>query len=113
MVLGGEKGLECEVCLDGIKWDESDTDEAECSRKVVSGRRVAVAFRSLVNAWSLQLECASACSYIWMENERSRIRAVQMDNLRGRLGIKRMDKVPNAQMRQLCEVMKGVDIIWL
>ena len=40
MVLGGEKGLECEVCLDGIKWDESDTDEAECSRKVVSGRCV-------------------------------------------------------------------------
>ena len=30
--------------------DESGTDGAECSRKVVSGRRVAVAIRSLVNA---------------------------------------------------------------
>ena len=66
MVLGGEKGLECEVCVDGIclenvsefKYlgcvlDESGTAEAECNRKV-SG-----AIRSLVNAKSLQLECAS------------------------------------------------------
>ena len=28
---------------------------------------------------------------IWREKERSRIRAIQMDNLRGLLGIKRMD----------------------
>ena len=34
-------------------------DEAECSRKVVSGRRVACAIRSLVNARDLRLECAS------------------------------------------------------
>ena len=32
----------------------------------------------------------------WREKERSRIRAVQMDNLRGLLGIRRMDKVLNA-----------------
>ena len=38
--------------------DESSTDETECSRKVVSGRRVAGAIRSLINAWSLQLEYA-------------------------------------------------------
>ena len=30
------------------------------------------------------------------EKERSRSRAVQMENLRGLLGIRRMDKVPNA-----------------
>ena len=46
---------------------------------------------------------------IWRKEERSRIRAVQMDNLRGLLGIRRMDKVLNAQIRQLCGVMKGVD----
>ena len=53
MVLGGEEGLECEVCVDGIRLEhvsefeylgcvlgESGTDEAECSRKVPSGRRV-------------------------------------------------------------------------
>ena len=38
---------------------ESGTDGAECSRKVVSGRRVAGATRSLNNARDLQLECAS------------------------------------------------------
>ena len=37
--------------------DESGTNEEECSRKVGSGRRVAVAIRSLVNARNLQLEC--------------------------------------------------------
>ena len=32
-----------------------------------------------------------------------------MDNLRGLLGIGRMDRVPNAQIRELCRVTKGVD----
>ena len=45
---------------------------------------------------------------IWRE-ERSRIRAVQMDNLRGLLGIRRMEKIPNSQVRWLCGVTKGVD----
>ena len=71
MVLGEEEGLEREVYVDGIRLeyvskfkymgcvlDEPGTDEAECSRKVASGRRVAGAIRSLVNARSLQLECA-------------------------------------------------------
>ena len=38
-------------------YNESGTYEAECSRKVASGRRIADAIRSLVNARSLQLEC--------------------------------------------------------
>ena len=46
--------MECEVCVDGVRLehvsefkylggvlDKSDTDEAECSRKVASGKRVA------------------------------------------------------------------------
>ena len=41
--------------------------------------------------------------------KRSRIRDVQMDNLRGLLGIRRMDRVPNARIRELCGVMKGVN----
>ena len=32
-----------------------------------------------------------------------------MDNLRGLLGIRRMDRVPNARIRQLCGVTKGVE----
>ena len=71
MMLNGEEGMECEVCVDGIRLenvstfkylgcvlDESGTDGAECSRKAASERRVAVAIRSLVNARSLQFECA-------------------------------------------------------
>ena len=42
----------------GCVLDESGTDVAECRRKVVRGRRVAGAIRSLVNARGLQLECA-------------------------------------------------------
>ena len=39
---------------------------------------------------------------LWKEKERSRIRAVQMDNLRGLLGIRKMDRVPNARIREVC-----------
>ena len=38
---------------------------------------------------------------LWKEKERSRVGAVQMDNLRELLGIKRMDRVPNARIREL------------
>ena len=71
MVLNGEEGLECEVLVDGIRLehvsenkclgcvlDESGRDGAECSREMASGRRVAGAIRSLVNAKDLQLDCA-------------------------------------------------------
>ena len=42
----------------GYVLDKSANNEAECSRKVVSGRRLAGAIRSLVNARSLQPQCA-------------------------------------------------------
>ena len=88
----------------------------------MSGRSVAGAIKSLVNPRSLKLECAKVLresllgpvlrygskTMIWREKS-SRIRAVQMDNLRGLLGISRMDKVPNAQIRQLYRATKGVD----
>ena len=32
--------------------------------------------------------------------------AVQMDSLRGLQGIRRMDRFPNARIRELCEVKK-------
>ena len=38
---------------------------------------------------------------IWKEKERSRIRAIQMENLRGLLGTKRMDKVQNPLVKEL------------
>ena len=46
---------------------------------------------------------------LWKEKERSRVRAVQMDNLRGLLGIRRMGRVPNAWISELCRMKKGLD----
>ena len=34
---------------------------------------------------------------------------VQMNNLRGFLGIRKMDRVPNAEISELCRVEKGID----
>ena len=71
--------------------------------------------RSLVNARDLQLEYARVLhetllvsipmygseTMLRKEKERSRTRAVQMENLRGLVGIRRMDRVPNARIREL------------
>ena len=110
MVLNGEERLESEVHTDRIRFehasefkylgcilDESGTDRAECNRKMVSGRRVVGAIRSLVNAKDLKIECARVShetllipvlmydseTKLWNEKERSKIRVVQIDNLRG------------------------------
>ena len=106
--------------------DESGTDWAECSRKVANGGRVAGAIRSLINARDLQLECARVLretllipvlmygseTVLWKEKKRSRIRAVQMNNLRGLLGISKMDRIPNVQIREFGGVTKGGSALW-
>ena len=46
---------------------------------------------------------------LWKEKERSRIRAVQMDNLRILLSSRRMDRIPNAWVKEWCRVTKGLD----
>ena len=97
---------------------ESCADLTECSR------RVAGAIRSLVNARDLQLEFSRVLretlavpvltygseTILW--KERSRIRAVQMNNLRGFLGIRRMDRVTNAWIREVCRVMEECVLQW-
>ena len=125
MELNEEEGLECEVqieeiCLEpvlefkciGCVLDESGRYGTEYSRKVVSGRRVAGTTWSLANAKDLQLACARVlhetllvpvlmyCSEIILWKERSSVRELQLDNLRGLLGIKRKKRVPNAQIRE-------------
>ena len=74
------------------------------------GFQPASAIRYLVNARSFHLECSMVLhesflvpilaygseTMIWREKGRCRICAVQMDNLRSLLGIRRMNKVPNA-----------------
>ena len=129
MVLSGEKRLEGEVHVDRIHLEDvpefkylgcildKGTDGAECSRRVMG------AIRALVKAMDLQPEWAlvkhetllvpvlmyGSETVLWKENKRSRISTVQMDNLRGLLGIKRMDRVPNIQIREFCGVEKRLD----
>ena len=127
MVLNGEEGLESEVHVDRIHLEyvlefkylecvlgDSGTERAECSRKGASGRGIAGAIRSLVNARDLQLECDRVLHetllvpvpvprILW--KERFRIMAVQINNLRG---IRRMDRVPNTWIRELDGVKKGI-----
>ena len=35
--------------------------------------------------------------------------SLNLDNLRGLIGIRRMDRVPNARIMELCGVKKGLD----
>src|SRR5678815_5117333 len=103
--------------------DEKGTDDAECSRKVLNGRKVAGAIKSLVDVKGLSLECArvlhegmllpvlmySSETMVWNKRYRSKVQRVQMDNLRGVLGVKRIDKMRNELIRELCGVKKGVN----
>ena len=87
------------------------------------GRRDAGAIRSLVNARDLQLECARILHEtllllflmygneitLWKKKERAMIRPVQMENLKGIIGSRRMDRAPNARNKDLCEVTKEID----
>src|SRR5678816_433561 len=124
-----EDSSQCEVMLDGeqleqvseFKYlgyvlDEKGTDDVECSRKVVNGRKVAGAIKSLVNVKGLSLECArvshegmmlpvllySSETMVWNKKYRSKVQCVQMDNLRGVLGVRRIDKIRNELIRELC-----------
>ena len=45
---------------------------------------------------------------LWKEKERSRIRAIQVENFRGVLGIRKMDRVQNARIGELCGAKKGL-----
>ena len=46
---------------------------------------------------------------ILKEKERPRIRTIQINNLRGLLGIRRMDKVSKARIIKLCGVTKSMN----
>ena len=46
----------------------------------------------------------SSETMLWKVKERSKIRAVQVDNLKGLLGIRRIDILPNARIRELWKV---------
>ena len=135
LVLGGEEESICEALVDWNRMeyvsdfkylrcvvDELDIDGAEYRRKKAIGRRVEGAIRLLVIAKSLQLEYLKVLyeallapvlfygieTMVWKEKKRSRVMAVQFDDLRGLLNIRGMNKVQNAWIRELCIVMEGV-----
>ena len=56
--------------------------------------------------YCLYLFLRMAVRMLWKEKEKCRIRAVQMDNLRELLGIRRMDRVLNARIKELSRVAK-------
>ena len=86
-------------------------------------RRVAGVIRSLVNATDFQIGCArilhetllvpvltyGSKTMLWKEKKRSRIRAAQINDFRGLLGIRRIDRISNAQIMELCGVTKGIN----
>ena len=108
------EGLRCEILVDWARLEKvsefkylgiinkSGTDDADCRRKVASGRKVASAIRSQVNNEVCSLRVLHKALFvlillygsetmIWRERERSRIMDMQMDNLRYLLDIRRMD----------------------
>ena len=46
---------------------------------------------------------------LWKGKKSSSVRGVQIGNLRGLLSIRRMDRILNAWIRELCRVKKGID----
>ena len=67
----------------------------------MSGRRVARATRSIVNARDLQLECSRVRQFYGGRRRDLRL-----------LGIRRMNRVSNILIRGLCGVRKGLDQGW-
>ena len=63
---------DCGKCQNSNKWgvlNESGTDDAQCRRKVASGRKVVDAIRSLVRARGLQSVlgyCMRNCSCLFL-----------------------------------------------
>ena len=135
MVVSREN-VQCRIMLDGeileqvseFKYlgyvmNEKGTDDAECNRKVSNGRKMAGAIKTLVNAKGLDIECTrvlheamlvQALMYgsevmVWEKKYRTKVQAVQMDNLRGMLGVRRIDKMRNERIRELCGVKKGMN----
>ena len=94
--------------------DKSETDIPECCRKVESGTKCAVTIAELLNIRYLRLECArcrpeglflavliyGSKTRALREKDRSKIRYANTDNLRGLLGISRIDRIHNAWVKK-------------
>ena len=100
-------------------------NQVHMRQNVVGKWRLRGGFQVLLDPWFMDGVCSLSARFlhetsfmpapmygsetvIWKEKERSRIRAVHMDNLRALLGIRKMIKVPNGRIRELCGMTKGV-----
>src|SRR5678816_2448976 len=95
----------------------------QCSRKVVNGRKVVGEIKSLVDKKRLSFECARVLyegklllvlmynseTIVWNKRYRTKFQCVQMDNLKGVLGVRRIDKMRNERIRELSGVKKGIN----
>ena len=84
------------------------------------GGKLKVPLDSMANVMGLRLECArvlcesllvpvllySSETVIWRENGRSSVRLCRRTTSEVLLGIRRMGRVPNARIRELCGVVK-------
>ena len=126
MVMNGEEGLECDICVDGMRlehvsefniWSVFWTNQVHTSQSVVErgrvggGLQVHLGFWLVLGVYSLLVPVLmdGSQTVIWREQERCRIRGIHIDNLRCLLGMRKMGKVPNAWIRDLYGETKGVD----
>ena len=97
--------------------------ENDVNQRVIQGKKVGGIVRNLVKRNGLSVECARTIHEVVLvptllygsetvylkERDISRIRAVEMDCLRSIVGVRRMDRVRNADVRKVCGVSKGVE----
>ena len=127
MQMGFIQGMSWNLNIWGVFWtNQVQMKQYDCGKQEEDCR----CHQVLDNARALQLECASVLhetslvpvpmygseTMLQKEQERSRVRAVQMDNLRGLLRIRRMNRVPGqgsyvewrrAQMKGLMKAFSG------
>ena len=77
----------------GCVLDESGTDETECLMRGLQLEYTRVLHETLL----MPVLMYGSETMIWKESDSSRIRVVQMNNLRDFLGIRRMDEVLSAE----------------
>src|SRR5678815_2173447 len=53
--------------------------------------------------------CIRDRTMVWNKRYRSKVQCVQMDNLKGVLDVRRIEKMRNERIRELCGVKKGVN----
>ena len=81
-------------------------------QQVEGGYQVLIGLWLMLGVCSLSVlgSCLFLCmaeTMIWKEEEGYRVRAIQMDKIRSLLNKRRMNGVPNAQIRELCRMAKG------